>query len=138
MTQHAPDAAALVAIEAIKQVKYRYFRALDCNEWELFATCLTEDCAAAYSDGKLCLDGRDAIVGFMRQNMSGADFLSMHHGHHPEIVLESATEARGTWYLEDTIISLARGTRLSGAAIYEDRYRCEDGEWRIAATGYRR
>ena len=138
MTDHSAGLAQLVAIEAIKQVKYRYFRALDCNEWELFASCLTEDCTAAYSDGKLRLEGRDAIVGFMRENMSGADFLSMHHGHHPEINIESSSVATGTWYLEDTIISLARGTRLYGAAIYEDRYRCENGEWRIAATGYRR
>jgi hypothetical protein len=137
-TGHATGLADLAAIEAIRQVKYRYFRALDCNEWDLFAGCLTEDCAAAYSGGKLRLDGRDAIVAFMRNNMSGADFLSMHHGHHPEIVVESATEASGTWYLEDTIISLARRTRLSGAAIYEDRYRCENGEWRISSTGYRR
>ena len=137
-TEHAAALANLAAIEAIRQVKYRYFRALDCNEWELFASCLTEDCSAAYSDGKLCLDGREAIVAFMRDNMSGSDFLSMHHGHHPEIVVESATEASGTWYLEDTIISLSHRTRLSGAAIYEDRYRCENGEWRISATGYRR
>jgi hypothetical protein len=128
----------LEAIEAIKQLKYRYFRSLDCNEWELFASCLTEDCAAAYSGGKLCLEGRDAIVTFMRENMSGADFLSMHHGHHPEISIDSGTEASGTWYLEDTIISLTRKTRLYGAAIYEDRYRLVDGAWKISATGYRR
>lgn len=128
----------LAAIEAIKQLKYRYFRSLDCNEWELFASCLSEDCAASYSDGKLRLNGRDAIVAFMRKNMSGADFLSMHHGHHPEIRIESSTEATGTWYLEDTIISLARKTRLYGAAIYEDRYRLEGDAWMISATGYRR
>ena len=128
----------LEAIEAIKQVKYRYFRALDCNEWDLFADTLTEDCSAAYSDGKLCLEGREAIAGFMRDNMFGADFLSMHHGHHPEITLVDEDNATGIWYLEDTIISLARKTRLQGAAIYEDRYRRENGEWRISATGYRR
>lgn len=138
MPHHQESLSALGALEAIRQVKYRYFRALDCNEWELFASCLTEDCSAAYSDGKLCLEGRDAIVDFMRQNMSGADFLSMHHGHHPEITLISDTEANGVWYLEDTIISLVRKTRLYGAAIYEDSYRLEGGEWRISKTGYRR
>jgi hypothetical protein len=132
------DLQAIQAIEAIKQLKYRYFRSLDCNDWELFASCLSEDCRAAYSDGKLCLEGRDAIVGFMRDNMSGADFLSMHHGHHPEITLEGADNASGIWYLEDRIISLRRRTHLYGAAIYEDRYRREEGVWRIAATGYRR
>ena len=128
----------LQALEAIRQLKYRYFRSLDCNDWALFAECLSEDCRAAYSDGRLCLDGRRAIVDFMRENMSGADFLSMHHGHHPEIAIEDADNATGTWYLEDTIISLKRGTRLYGAAIYEDRYRREDGRWLISETGYRR
>lgn len=126
------------ALEAIRQLKYRYFRSLDCNDWDLFASCLTVDCTGAYADGKLAFDGRDAIVAFMRENMSGADFLSMHHGHHPEIVLDDADHAHGTWYLEDTIINLSRRTRLYGAAIYEDRYRREDGAWRIAHTGYRR
>lgn len=128
----------LQAIEAIKQLKYRYFRALDTNDWPLLGATLTEDCAAAYSDGDLCLNGREAIVAFMRENMSGGDFLGMHHGHHPEITIEDTQHASGTWYLEDTVISLTRRTRLFGAAIYEDRYRCEDGVWRIAATGYRR
>lgn len=129
----------LQALEAIKQLKYRYFRTLDTNDWDVFSDCLTEDCSAAYSDGKLCLEGRDAIVAFMRENMSGADFLSMHHGHHPEISFDAEDSASGTWYLEDTIISLARKTRLFGAAIYEDRYRRDaDGTWRISATGYRR
>lgn len=128
----------LQAVEAIKVLKYRYFRALDCNDWSLFESCLTEDCAASYSDGKLCLDGREKIVGFMRDNMSGPDFLSMHNGHHPEIQLLDERHATGIWYLEDTIISLVRKTHLYGSAIYEDTYRCEDGDWKISATGYRR
>lgn len=128
----------LQAVEAIKQLKYRYFRSLDCNDWPLFASCLTSDCAASYSDGKLCLDGRDSIVGFMRDNMSGQEFLSMHNGHHPEIQLQDESHATGIWYLEDTIISLVRKTHMYGAAIYEDAYRCEEGDWKIAATGYRR
>lgn len=132
------NAIEINAIEAIKQVKYRYFRSLDCNDWDLFTSCLTQDCTAAYSDGKLCFEGRDAIVNFMRDNMSGPDFLSMHHDHHPEISLLGDDEAKGVWYLEDTIISLTRKTRLYGAAIYEDSYRREGGQWLIASTGYRR
>ena len=36
------------AIEAIKQVKYRYLRALDTKHWDDFAETLTEDIVGDY------------------------------------------------------------------------------------------
>lgn len=130
---------ALAQIEQIKQLKYRYFRTLDTNDWSSFADCLTEDCTANYGDGEYSFDGRDAIVGFMSKNMSAETFLSMHNGHHPEIsVADDGQTATGTWYLQDTILDLANNIRLYGTGIYTDRYVKSDGEWKIAETGYAR
>lgn len=128
----------LYDIEKIKQLKARYFRALDTNDWTLFGDCLTDECVASYSDGRLVLNGREAIVGFMNKHMSGPTLLSMHHGHTPEIELTGDNAATGIWYLNDLVIDLKSNTQLFGAAIYSDEYiRDEDG-WKISKTGYSR
>ena len=129
----------LLEIEKIKQLKARYFRSLDTNDWELFADCLTENCSASYSDGMLKFDSRAAIVDFMSTNMSAETFLSMHTGHHPEITLGSdGTSASGIWYLQDMILDLENNVRMYGAAIYTDEYDKSSGEWKISQTGYKR
>jgi len=129
----------IAEIEEIKQLKYRYFRSLDTNDWELFGDCLTEDCVANYGDGRKKLDGRSDIVDFMSRNMSADTFLSMHNGHHPEIsIAEDGTSATGTWYLQDMIVHLERGVRLYGTGLYHDEYVKADGVWRISRTGYSR
>ena len=132
------DLYDLSNIEQIKQLKGRYFRTLDTNDWESFGECLTLDCNASYSDGRLQLEGREAIVGFMKKHMSSEKLLSMHNGHTPEISILSESEASGVWYLNDMVIDLERRTQLVGAAIYKDKYRLEDGVWRISYTSYAR
>ena len=129
----------LTEIEHIKQLKARYFRALDTNDWGLFGDCLTEECTADYGDGKYSFQSRDRIVEFMASNMSAATFLSMHNGHHPEIeVLDDGAAATGVWYLQDMILDLKKKIRLYGAGIYSDRYAKEGGTWKICHTGYKR
>lgn len=128
----------LYEIEMIKQLKGRYFRALDTNDWTLFGDSLTEDCQAEYSDGELAFSGRNEIVAFMKQHMSTPTLLSMHNGHHPEIDLLDETHAKGIWYLQDTVLDLKGGNHLYGGGIYHDEYRKLEGQWRISKTGYSR
>ena len=89
--------AELYEIEQIKKLKHRYFRSLDTNEWALMADCLTEDCEADYDSGKYSYSGRQAILDFFSKFMDGPKFLSLHHGHHPEI--ELAERYRGDRHL---------------------------------------
>jgi hypothetical protein len=128
----------LVEIEAIKQVKYRYLRAVDTRDWDLLAGTLTEDATCAYSGGKLSYEGRDAIIKFLNESMPERDMLTSHKVHHPEIVLTGPHTADARWGLEDVVIILSAGLNLRGAAFYEDKMAKVDGEWRIAHTGYRR
>jgi len=129
---------ALEEIEAIKQLKYRYFRALDTKQWEELGATLSDDATTAYDEGKYSQQGREAILGFLRDALGSARVISMHHGHHPEIELTSATTARGTWYLQDMVIFRDANTVLHGTAFYEDEYVKVNGTWRIRSTGYRR
>lgn len=129
----------LIEKDQIKELKARYFRGLDTKNWTLFASTMTDDVKGRYSDGQLSFDGRDSLVAFMDENLSSATVITMHHGHHPEIQINTdASEATGIWYLQDTVIDLVGKTRLYGAAIYKDQYRKENGEWKISLTGYSR
>lgn len=125
-------------IEAIKQVKYRYFRALDCKQWEALGETLTDDATTAYDSGKYSFRGRDAILGFLRDALGSKRVVSVHHGHHPEIEITSEATARGTWYLEDTVFFLDAKMVLQGAAFYSDEYAKVAGQWKISSTGYER
>jgi hypothetical protein len=128
----------LVEYEQIRQLKYRYFRAVDCHDWDLLAQCLTADCTARLYGGRYSYDGRDAFVANLKALIGKPTFLTMHHGHHPELTLVSEDRARGTWYLEDHAINLDEGYLLHGTALYEDEYVKSEGVWRIHATRHDR
>ena len=125
----------ITQIEAIKQVKYRYLRALDTKAWEEFETTLAEDVTGDYGDS-LSFTTRAELVDFMKSSL-GAAVLTEHRVDHPEITVDG-DEATGRWYLQDRVIVADFNFMLFGAAFYNDRYiRTADG-WKISATGYDR
>lgn len=120
--------------EQIRQLKYRYLRALDTKQWEDFAACLVPEATADY-DG-LVFDDRQALVDYLRENL-GEGRLTLHQVHHPEIDVAGDT-ATGRWYLQDKVLVPDLRLLLEGAAFYEDRYLRTPAGWRIGHTGYRR
>lgn len=135
---------ALEEIEAIRQLKYRYLRGVDCKDWALLASTFAPDAVSAYDSGKNAYVGRDAIVAWLRGAMDNA-IVTMHQVHHPEIELTSATTAKGTWHLEDRVINdgpampeMPAHSILFGTAYYQDEYVKQGGQWLIQKTGYER
>lgn len=125
-------------LEAIRRLKYAYFRTLDLKQFDELGRLLTEDATAAYEDGRTVLTGREAIVTWLSAALGSPDIATEHHGHHPEIDLTSATTATGTWYLQDRVIIPSADLEIGGTAFYSDRYVKTDDGWRIAHTGYMR
>ncbi len=134
----------LIEIEAIKQLKARYQRAVDTKDWELMRSVLAPEARSVYSDGKFSFDNREDIIDFLSKGLGSPAIQSMHHAHTPEIELTSETTAKGIWYLEDFVLSehpsesAPHGTVLHGTGIYHDEYVKIDGQWQIARTGYER
>ena len=128
----------LVEIEAIKRLKYRYVRLLDLKEFDEMEELFLEDATASYSDGTRSYEGRDAIIGFLRDALSPRTMVTSHKVHQPEIDLTGPDTATGTWGLEDVVIITDHALEIRGAAFYSDRYTKVDGEWRISHTGYQR
>lgn len=126
-------------IDDIKQVKYRYLRALDTKHWDDFAATLTEDVRGDYGESigeKHQFTDRDSLVNFMRTSL-GPEVVTEHRVDHPEITVDG-DEATGTWYLQDRVIAPDFNFMLIGAAFYHDRYRRTEDGWKICATGYDR
>jgi bile-acid 7alpha-dehydratase len=124
-------------IEAIKRLKYKYFRCLDSKLWDDLAECFTEDATSSYSGGKYSFQGRDAIMKFLKEGMCETR-VSMHHGHHPEIEVTGERTATGVWALEDCLIDTRSNWGVHGAAFYRDEYVKVGGGWKMKHTGYER
>ena len=127
------------AIEAIKQVKYRYLRALDTKHWDDFEDTLTEDIIGDYGSSlgkEHHFTNRTDLVEYMRTSMP-AGVITEHRVTHPEITVDG-DQAEATWYLQDRVIVPEYNFMLFGAGFYHDRYRKTPDGWKICATGYDR
>ncbi|ATA27462.1 bile acid 7-alpha dehydratase BaiE [Mycobacterium lepraemurium] len=129
----------LADIEAIKQVKYRYLRALDTRHWDDFADTLAEDITADYGPSignELHFTNRAELVEYMRTSLP-ANVITEHRVTHPDIVVDGDT-ATGSWYLQDRVMVAELNFMLIGAAFYRDIYRRTERGWKISGTGYDR
>ncbi len=128
----------LIELEAIKRLKYRYARLLDQKAWDELAEVFTRDATASYGGGEGRLQGRDAILRFLRGNLESSSMITSHAVGQPEIELTGPDAATATWALQDLVIDTSRQFTVRGASFYFDEYRKVDGEWRISHTGYKR
>lgn len=126
-------------IEAVKQVKYRYLRALDTKRWDEFADTLTDDVQGDYGSSvgeEHHFTNRVDLVNYMRKSL-GPAVITEHRVTHPEITV-TGDEATGAWYLQDRVIVADFNFMLIGAAFYRDTYRRTEDGWKISATAYDR
>ncbi|MEY2399628.1 MAG: hypothetical protein QOJ00_2802 [Actinomycetota bacterium] len=119
-------------VEAIKQLKARYFRTMDTKDWDamrqVFVDAVMIDTTAS---GGNVIEGADEFIAFLRETLN--DAVTVHHGHMPEIELSSDTTATGIWALQDTII-WPSGMRLEGYGHYHETYEKLADGWRIASS----
>jgi len=126
------DAATLLEIEAIKQLKARYCRYLDTKDWTAWRGIFTDDFLSDTSQaGGKVIRGADEFVAFTSKSLGNR--ATAHQVHAPEIELTSATTARGIWALED-VVRLAPGVNLRGYGHYHETYEKTDGHWRITSS----
>ncbi len=143
----------LAAIEDIKQLKARYFLALDTKDWRSYADVFTNDAridvrgaitadedesttttANDFDDAGLIIGGQ-AMADFAIRFAN--DLVSAHQGYLPIIEILSANEARGIWAMEDRLWypkGSAEFSFLNGFGHYHETYvKIADKGWRIAS-----
>ena len=120
-------------IEAIKQLKARYFRCMDTKDWDGMRQVFAQDVHIDTSgDGGGIQDDADDFMAMLRSNIE--DVVTVHHGHMPEIELTSPTTATGIWAMEDHLWwpEGAPLKHLHGYGHYHETYeKGADGTWRI-------
>jgi uncharacterized protein (TIGR02246 family) len=119
-------------IEAIRQLKARYFRTMDTKDWlgmrQVFTDDVIMDTSAAGGD---VVAGADEFLAFLQPTLQEA--ITVHHGHMPEIEISSPSTATGIWALQDTII-WPDDTRMEGYGHYHETYEQVAGEWKIKSS----
>jgi ketosteroid isomerase-like protein len=132
----------LEEIEAIKQLKARYFRLLDTKQWERWGDVFAEDAVLEHPANRpQPLSGRAEIVATVSAGLAGR--VTVHHGHMPEIEITGERTAKGIWAMYDLLLKpLPDGNgeaRYEGYGHYLERYtKGDDGRWRIAHLHLRR
>ncbi|HMO67071.1 MAG TPA: nuclear transport factor 2 family protein [Novosphingobium sp.] len=131
------DLQRLLAIEAIKQVKARYFYGFDHKDWDMWRDEVWAP------DGELHVPelraepfrGFEAVLAYCRE--AAADQVSVHHGHMPIIDFVSDTEAKVIWAMEDLLFRtpahpLHDGSSfLHGYGHYRETYVKLERGWRL-------
>jgi hypothetical protein len=135
-------------IEAIKQLKARYFRSLDTKDWDAHRQVFTADpeigpIENGFPDYVLDLRPAEARAQVARGTNFDAyierirlfigPLITTHHGHQPEIEIIGETGATGIWAMEDVLVWKKEGYRLRGTGHYRETYRKVDGAWKIAS-----
>ena len=133
------DIQRLMDMEAIKQLKYAYFRCIDTANLEELGTLFHDDVKVRFKGGtyEWNVDGKADYLSNIGISFSNAS-IGHHNGHHPEIQMLSDTEATAIWYLADNMWILNHKAHTYGTALYWDRYVKENGKWLIKETRYER
>ncbi len=134
------DIEHLLAIEAIRQLKAKYFYGLDHRDWEMWRREVFAPDAALHVPEFRAepFTPLDQLIDYVRE--STADQVSVHHGHTPIIEVTSDTTATGIWVMEDRLYRSKEhplydgSTFLHGFGHYRETYVKLDCGWRIQTT----
>ena len=145
----------ILALEEIKKLKARYFRALDAKDWAGYLGVFTPDAVIDSTEAYTPKDLNGAPIAFdgvvppapnpdwhsrgdpaafardLGRTLEGVQ--TTHHGHMPEIELTSDTTAEGVWAMED-MLRWPKGApirEMHGYGHYRETYVKRPEGWRI-------
>ena len=121
----------LEAIEAIRQLKARYFNACDAQDPERASQC--------FAAGDVLIDmghigvfrNREEFAALYRAAGCHDYILDLHQGANPEIEIIDGSHARGDWSLNYRNINTRERTVTFLSVMYHDGYAKIQGEWKI-------
>lgn len=141
---------ALCALEEIRKLKARYFRAVDTQDWALLGEVLGDDVVCDFRGATTpttptgadsgvpllreedqVLRGRAAVLAGLELGLTGV--ASVHQGYLPEIEILDPETATGVWAMSDILVptDATPFRELRGYGHYHETYRVERGGWRI-------
>jgi hypothetical protein len=129
----------LAADADIRSLKARYFRCLDTKAWTDLEAVFAPDLVADLRDSGVERNEALIVKGAAQYVSQFAPILerivTVHHGHTPEIEIESATTARGVWAMEDKLWAQEGAPApfrwMHGYGHYHETYVRLEAGWRI-------
>ena len=128
--------ARLEAIEAIRQLKARYFHACDSKQPEIVRECFAPGNIELRYGRIGNFDNREDMLAVFTELACQPHIVEMHHGQNPRIEVQDADHATGVWGLYYYLIDTRRQIVTQLAGFYDDAYVRSDGQWRIARSQY--
>ena len=121
----------LEAIEAIRQLKARYFNACDAQDPEGASQC--------FAAGDVLIDmghigvfrHREEFAALYRAAGCHDYILDLHQGANPQIEIIDDSHARAVWSLNYRNINTRERTVTFLSVLYRDEYEKIEGEWKI-------
>ena len=109
----------LEAIEAIRNLKARYFRLMDTKQWDELRGVFTTDLKVLTPEGQVYAEGGDTYAAALRQSLEHS--VSCHQGLAGEVEIDADGTARAVWAMQDIIT-------------WQDRHRAPAGKASSAAV----
>lgn len=126
----------LADIKEIEFLKSRYCRMIDSKQWDGLPELFSSGASFEGFGGGIITSVAEFIARIAKL-LDGS--VTVHHLHHHEIKIVSATEAAGVWAMMDynewptpgVLRHVPEATGFCGYGFYEELYRLVDGSWRI-------
>jgi bile-acid 7alpha-dehydratase len=117
-------------IEAIKDLKARYWYYIEHKMWDDLPDLFTEDVIDYMGENKIGCQGKKEVVKHLVDLLTPGR--NVHQGHSPIIEFTSDTTAIGKWALNDyNEFDPKAITGFEGWGSYDDEYVKVEGKWKI-------
>ncbi len=120
---------------AIRDLKTRYWCALDRLELEVVRACLTVD-ARIDMEGVAC-HRRDEFIDYVQRASDRDGLFNLHAGQNPRISVTGGDQAEGRWDVFFTSIDVGARLTIQMTGEYSDTYVRRDGRWLIDSLTFR-
>ncbi|MBB3386203.1 MULTISPECIES: nuclear transport factor 2 family protein [unclassified Rhizobium] len=128
----------LLDIEEIRSLRIRYSHVLDSGKVEGFHNVFADDAVVAVTVGKM--EGIEAIKTGLAEAYETFDYRKarnypfLHAVTNHAVTITSSSEAEGLCYLLDWVTGREKGHPVLLLGLYSDKYRRENGKWKIYHT----
>lgn len=126
----------LETIEAIKNLKARYWYCCDMKDVEGVRDCFADGPISIHYDGTGKHDHRDKLYEVFERLSMHENMVEAHHGGPSEIEVVGKGEAKATWGLVYLLTDTKRGSIHHVSGYYHDEYVETDVGWRIKKTRF--
>ena len=129
----------LYAREQIRQVKWKNLRCLDTKRWDEMAATYHPDCTTSWLDNRIEIEGRDAIMEFLKVTPFAKrpdPVVTVHAAECIEIDFITMEHARSVSRLYNPMWTPDLDLSQRLLAFYHDEFKLHQGEWLISHTGH--